>query len=41
MKILVVSDEESDYLWNEKAAPKLKEFDLILSCGDLKADYPI
>ena len=39
MKILTVSDEESPYLWAENAAAKLKDYDLILSCGDLKADY--
>ena len=39
MRILTVSDEESPYLWEPNAAQKLKDFDLILSCGDLKADY--
>lgn len=39
MKILTVSDEESPYLWEPNAAKKLKDYDLILSCGDLKSDY--
>ena len=39
MKILAVSDEESPYLWEANAAQKLKDYDLILSCGDLKAEY--
>ena len=39
MKILAVSDEESPYLWDSGAAQKLKDYDLILSSGDLKADY--
>ena len=39
MKILAVSDEESPYLWESSAKQKLKEYDLILSCGDLKAEY--
>lgn len=39
MKILAVSDEESPYLWEPGAAQKLKAYDLILSCGDLKSDY--
>ena len=39
MKILAVSDEESPYLWNSNAAQKLRQYDLIISCGDLKSDY--
>ncbi len=39
MKILVVSDEECPALWNECAKQRLREYDLIISCGDLKADY--
>ncbi len=39
MKILVVSDEECAALWNECAKERLREFDLIISCGDLKAEY--
>ena len=39
MRILAVSDEESTYLWEHDAAKKLQDFDLILSCGDLKAEY--
>lgn len=39
MKILVVSDEECEALWTYGTKEKLREYDLILSCGDLKADY--
>lgn len=39
MKILVVSDVESPYLWDYYVPGRLKEFDLIISCGDLKASY--
>ena len=39
MRILAVSDEESPALWEYYTPGKLKEYDLILSCGDLKADY--
>ena len=39
MKILTVSDEESPYLWESNAAQKLRAYDLIISCGDLKSDY--
>jgi Icc-related predicted phosphoesterase len=39
VKILVVSDEESPYYWENYIPGRLAEFDLIISCGDLKADY--
>ena len=39
MKILAISDEESPYLWEANAAQKLKDYDLILSSGDLKPEY--
>lgn len=39
MKILAISDEEAPGLWEYYTPGKLKDFDLILSCGDLKADY--
>ena len=39
MRILAVSDKESPALWDHYQPGKLKEFDLILSCGDLKAEY--
>ena len=39
MKILVVSDEESTALWDYYTPGKLADYDLILSCGDLKAKY--
>ena len=39
MKILTISDEESKALWDYYTPGMLKEYDLILSCGDLKAKY--
>lgn len=39
MKILLVSDEESKYLWDYYKPGKLDGIDLILSCGDLSPDY--
>ena len=39
MKILAVADEECPALWDFYVPGRLKEYDLILSCGDLKADY--
>ncbi len=39
MKILVVSDEETPYLWDYFQPEKFRDIDLIISCGDLKAEY--
>lgn len=39
MRILAVADEECPALWDYYVPGKLKEYDLILSCGDLKASY--
>ncbi|MBR2604604.1 MAG: metallophosphoesterase [Clostridia bacterium] len=39
MRILTVSDEECLALWDHYAPGKLEGYDLILSAGDLKADY--
>ena len=39
MKILTVSDEECPALWDYYVPGRLKEYDLIISCGDLKPDY--
>lgn len=39
MKILVVSDCESRYLWDYFTPDKLDGVDLILSCGDVKPQY--
>lgn len=39
MKILVLADEESRYLWDYYEKGKLDGIDLILSAGDLKAEY--
>lgn len=39
MKILIVADEESKSLWDYFSPDKLKGIDLIISCGDLSANY--
>ncbi|MGM9669240.1 MAG: metallophosphoesterase [Faecousia sp.] len=39
MKILAIADEECLSLWDYYAPGKLDGIDLIISCGDLKADY--
>lgn len=39
MKILAVSDEECPALWDYYIPGRLAQYDLILSAGDLKADY--
>lgn len=39
MRILLVSDEEDKYLWDFYKPGRLKGIDMILSAGDLKADY--
>lgn len=39
MKILVVADEPSKWLWDFYEDGKLAGIDLILSCGDLPAEY--
>ncbi len=39
MKILAVADEECNALWDHYVPGRLKDYDLILSCGDLKPSY--
>lgn len=39
MKILVLADQESKYLWNYFEKKKLEGIDLIISCGDLAPQY--
>lgn len=39
MKILAVSDQECPALWDHYVPGRLNDYDLILSCGDLKPDY--
>lgn len=39
MRILVLADEESRYLWDYFEKSKLDNIDLILSCGDLAPQY--
>ena len=39
MKILALADIESEFLWDYFDKDYVKDIDLILSCGDLKASY--
>lgn len=39
MKILLISDEEDKYLWDFYRPGRLSGVDMILSAGDLKAEY--
>lgn len=39
MRILAIADEESAYLWDYFEKNKLKDVDLIISCGDLASEY--
>ena len=39
MRILAVSDEESEYFYDYYHPGKLNGFDLIIGCGDLSEDY--
>lgn len=39
MKLLLISDKESEYLWDYYQPGRLKDVDAILSCGDLNSKY--
>ena len=39
MKILLLGDEESKFLWDYFDKDNFKDIDFIISCGDLKASY--
>lgn len=39
LKILLVSDIESKYLWDHFEKEKFSDIDLVISCGDIKAEY--
>jgi len=39
MKILLVSDREEPYIWDYFDNERFKDVELVLSCGDLKAEY--
>ena len=39
MKILLISDEECEFLWDYYRPGMLDGIDLIISCGDLKPEY--
>lgn len=39
MKILLVSDKEEPYIWDNFDRERFKDIEMIISCGDLSADY--
>jgi len=39
VKLLLLSDKESPYLWDYYQPGRLKDIDIILSCGDLSSKY--
>ena len=39
MRILLIADEESKYLWDYYQPGRLKDIDLIRSCGARKQEY--
>ena len=39
MKLLLLGDRESRYLWDHYRPGKLSDYDLMLSTGDLKSEY--
>ncbi len=39
MKILLVSDQESKFIWEHFDTDRFKDIDFILSSGDLKSEY--
>lgn len=39
MRILLVADTESEYIWDHFDAERFQGIDLVISCGDLKSDY--
>jgi Icc-related predicted phosphoesterase len=39
MRILVVSDVESEYIWDHFDSERFSDIDLVISCGDLKSEY--
>ena len=39
MKLLLLSDKECEYLWDYYQPGRLKDFDVIISCGDLSSKY--
>lgn len=39
MKILIISDHESKFIWDHFKAERYEDIDLVIACGDLKASY--
>ncbi|MDO5021922.1 MAG: metallophosphoesterase family protein [Eubacteriales bacterium] len=39
LRLLVVADKESNYIWDHFDKSRFEGVDLIISCGDLKASY--
>ena len=39
MKLLLISDKESEYLWDYYQPGRLADYELMISCGDLSSKY--
>lgn len=39
MRVLLLADEESKFLWDHFQPEKFQDVEMIISCGDLKAEY--
>ncbi len=39
MRILIMSDTESEYIWEHFDAEHFENIDLVISCGDLRSNY--
>ena len=39
MRILLLSDTESKYIWDHFDAERFEDIELVISCGDLKSEY--
>jgi len=39
IKVLLVADVEDSYIWDHFDYERFKEIQIVISCGDLKADY--
>ena len=38
MQILLLADSESNYIWDHFDHERFKDIDLVISCGDIKAN---
>lgn len=39
MRVLLVADTDSEYIWDHFDVERFEGIDLVISCGDLKSDY--